>query len=194
MTDRSRREPAPVRRSPSDSAQAGPLPAWVPPLFWLASSVVLVAVVLAVVPRPGPLDDPDSARQRPGVLTAPSDARRVGKLSLPGDSIGRRPVMIFFDRRPPNSEAFRRLERRLPAAIATVLVLGHGPRPAGYQAVAVDRHKRIADAVGMRTPKDGGPPVGYAIIDRQARVRYATLDPGYLRHSEEDATMAAAAA
>lgn len=37
----------------------------------------------------------------------------------------------------------------------------------------------------MRTPNDGGQPVGYAIVDRSRQVRYATLDPAYLDHASE---------
>lgn len=32
----------------------------------------------------------------------------------------------------------------------------------------------------MPRPVDAGFPVGYAVVDRRARVRYATLDPAYL--------------
>ncbi len=44
----------------------------------------------------------------------------------------------------------------------------------------------------MPTPVDGGYPIGYAVIDAQARVRYTTLDPGYLSHDFAIATMAGA--
>jgi hypothetical protein len=29
----------------------------------------------------------------------------------------------------------------------------------------------------MRSPAAGGPPVGYAVVDAQSRIRYRTLDP-----------------
>ena len=35
----------------------------------------------------------------------------------------------------------------------------------------------VADAFGMRVPRDGGFPVGYAIVDSDGLVRYRTLDP-----------------
>lgn len=185
-------------RSPEPGASDGrglapPLSPWVPPLFWLTGSVVLVVVVLAVVPGPGPLDDPDPAYQRPGFVLARGDATRVSNLSLPGSPRGRHPVVIVFDRGLPDAGAFHRLQRGLPPAFAIVLVISDGQRPTQYPfPVFVDRQGRTAAAVGMRTPKDGGQPVGYAIVDRQARVRYTTLDPGYLQHGNEAATMAGA--
>ncbi len=51
--------------------------------------------------------------------------------------------------------------------------------------MVIDRQRRIADVVGLPTPKDGGPPIGYAVIDGRARVRYATLDPRYAEHGFE---------
>ena len=40
----------------------------------------------------------------------------------------------------------------------------------------------LARAVGLATPIDGGSPVGYAVVDQDRRVRYATLDPAYLQN------------
>ena len=36
---------------------------------------------------------------------------------------------------------------------------------------------RIANAYGMRIPIDGGPPVGYAVVDKSGLIRYRTLAP-----------------
>jgi alkyl hydroperoxide reductase subunit AhpC len=59
-------------------------------------------------------------------------------------------------------------------------------------AVVVDEAGTVARAVGMPEPRDGGFPVGYAVIDSQADVRYATLDPRYLEHGFELDTVTAA--
>ena len=45
---------------------------------------------------------------------------------------------------------------------------------------------------GMPVPRDGGPPVGYAIVDPARRVRYATLDPDYVRNAFEVGVIAGA--
>lgn len=170
-----------------------PIPNWLPPLFWLAASAALAALVLAVVPHPGPLDDPDPAQQRPGFLTSAAEARSVTGLRLPGGPIGRRPVLIVFDRTLPDASELAKLVRRLPQALATIVVVSGGARPASFPVpVLIDRGARIARRVSMRTPEDGGAPIGFALVDRRGRVRYATLDPGYLEHQGEDATLAGA--
>jgi len=78
---------------------------WAPVVAWVAGAAVLAVVLLAVVPEPGPLDDPDEAAQRSGVLLS---GPPVGDLSLPGDPVGRRPVVLVFDRRLPDPDALER--------------------------------------------------------------------------------------
>jgi alkyl hydroperoxide reductase subunit AhpC len=43
--------------------------------------------------------------------------------------------------------------------------------------VVEDPDGSLADTYGMRSPAAGGPPVGYAVVDAQSRIRYRTLDP-----------------
>jgi hypothetical protein len=45
-----------------------PLPAWAPLLWLLAGAAVLAFVIVALVRPPGPLDDPQVAYQRDGLL------------------------------------------------------------------------------------------------------------------------------
>lgn len=165
-----------------------------PLLLWLAGAAALATAVLVAVPRPGPLDDPDPAHERTGILSSPRSARNVGLQTLPGDKVGRRTIFLVFDRRLPEPARLARLERQLPREVEVAVVV---PRVAARShafpaAVIRDSRRRVARAVGMRRPKDGGPPVGYALIDGKGRVRYATLDPAYLDHGSEAATMAAA--
>jgi hypothetical protein len=158
------------------------------PLVWFTvSAAVLAVVVIGVVGGPGPLDDPDEGDQRPGLLIDPDEAMRVEGLALPGDPIGRRPVVIVFDRQPPERSALATFVDELPQSAEVLLVMPAAERPAvGERADAVaDPAGRIAGAVGMPRPQDGGYPVGYAVVDRRARVRYATLDPEYLEHGFE---------
>lgn len=42
----------------------------------------------------------------------------------------------------------------------------------------------------MPRPRDGGPPIGYALLDRERRVRYATLAPTYAGELAELETVA----
>lgn len=51
---------------------------------------------------------------------------------------------------------------------------------------------RLARGFGMRIPRDGGPPVGYALIDRAGLIRYRTLDAAMADQLREVATMVGA--
>lgn len=165
-----------------------PLPAWLPLLVWVAGAVVLTAVVVGLVGGPGPLDDPRPERQRPGLLVDPADARSVSGLALPGAAIGRRPVFIAFARQAPTAGELRDGTDDVADGYAKVLVVAGATsaalRIAGVPVVA-DPGARITAKVGMARPEDGGPPIGYAIVDGSARVRYATLDPTWPRHGLE---------
>lgn len=173
-----------------------------PPLTWWAplaccaiGAALLAVVVLAVVRRPGPRDDPSPADQRPGFLTAPGDAREVAGLALPGDPVGHRPVLVVFDRSWPDLRRYATALADVPAEVAVVLVTERPPPALGRVPrgrLVVDASCQLARTVGMHRPRDRGGPVGYAVLDARARVRYATLDPGYLDHGYETALIAKA--
>ena len=160
-----------------EDAEWGRLPGAAPPLRWwwpavvfAAAVVVLAFVVTLVVRGPGPLDDPDAADQRDGLLlSGPTLPREVA-----GVSFGGRPVVLLFERTEPAGPAFERWRQAVAQTGADLLVLSGGRRA-----------ELLADAVGMPTPVDGGPPVGYAVVDPSRTVRYATLDPAYLRNAFE---------
>lgn len=164
-----------------------------PLVWWLVTSVVLAAVVLGAVGAPGPLDDPREADQRAGLLIDVGEARDVSGLELPGGPVGRRPVVIVFDRAPPEPDRLRAFVEEVPGDFAVVLVATRGRAAATRRVRGVgDPAGRIAEVVRMPQPGDGGPPVGYAVIDREARVRYATLDPTYPEHGFEVEVVAGA--
>ncbi len=78
--------------------------------------------------------------------------------------------------------------------MAVVLAL---PVEAGEVSVTdlpVVRNAELADRLGLAEPSDGGFPVGYVVLDSQARVRHATLDPTYLDHPFEITTVAGSVA
>jgi hypothetical protein len=152
-------------------------------------AVLLAVVVVAVVRGPGPLDDPRQGDQRTGLLVDPDEARSVEDLPLPGDPVGRRPVVVLFDRRVPPAAELRALLADIPPEAAVVLVVtGPIDRPVAVPdrvRVVTAAGRRLAERLGLPTPKDGGAPVGYALLDERGRVRYATLDPTYLEHGFE---------
>lgn len=156
---------------------------------WALMAAVLAVLMLGVISDPGPRDDPEPGRQRPGLLTDPEDAVVFRDLVLPGDQQGPRTVLLLFDRGGHPRQRVAAVLAALPENVALVAVvpspgLGASSSLAGVD-VVVDPGRRIADAVGLRAPGDGGFPTGYALIDQERRVRYATLDPGYVEHAFE---------
>lgn len=166
-----------------------PLPRWAPGAWFLALAVVLSVVVVLLVRPPGPLDQPDPANQRNGLLLAgPSVAPQVA-----GVDFGDRPVVLLFDRDLPAGTDLQRWVEQVPAGADVRLVV---PGPLDPEAAAVlgtqvvvDPPGRLAAAVDLPTPVDGGPGIGYAVVDSNRQVRYSTLDPVYLENAFEIATI-----
>jgi hypothetical protein len=152
---------------------------------WLAGASVLSLVVIGLVGGPGPLDDPQQGDQRAGFLVDVEEARMVRGLGLPGRPVGRRPVFLAFARDALSGRSVRDALGRLPEAFAAFLVLPSTSAPGAAVPTVSDSDGGIAHAVGIGRPKDGGPPIGYAVLDRRGRVRYATIDPGWPRHGDE---------
>jgi alkyl hydroperoxide reductase subunit AhpC len=50
----------------------------------------------------------------------------------------------------------------------------------------------VAKAYGMRVPRGGGPPVGYAVVDAAGAIRYRTLDPAVAERLREVGTIVSA--
>lgn len=55
--------------------------------------------------------------------------------------------------------------------------------------IAIDRSGEYVAAIGIRRPRDSGPPVGYAVVDSRGQVRYRTLDPAVGDGLDEVATI-----
>jgi hypothetical protein len=165
-----------------------PLPSSAPIVWFLALAAVLTFVVVALVRPPGPLDNPNPAFQRDGLLLdGPVVDRKVA-----GVDFGGRPVVLLFVREPPDRGALADWASNVPDRADVQVVV---PRPTLTDLglpVVVDPLNRLAEQVGMPTPVDGGRPVGYAVVDSDRTVRYATLDPQYLRNGFEVSTIVGA--
>jgi len=164
------------------------LPAWAPLAWWGLLAAILVVVVVALVRPPGPLDQPDPARQRDGLLL---DGPIV-PASVAGVEFGGRPIVLLFDREIPDVGRLAPWLGDLPEGAEIRVVLPESPAPPvapGPVEVVVDPDGRLADAVSLQTPVDGGPGIGYAVIDTQRRVRYCTLDRAYMVNAFEVATV-----
>jgi hypothetical protein len=174
--------PEPAR---NDAQARPPLPAWAPLAWWAALAAVLTFVVVGLVRPPGPLDDPDAAYQRDGLLL---DGPVVDE-EVAGIEFGGRPVVLLFERQAPDERDLRQWLRAVPRGADVTLVVP-APLAADYPVpVVADPLNRLADAVDMPQPVDGGRPVGYAVVGSDRVVRYATLDPEYLTNDFEIATI-----
>ncbi len=165
----------------------------VPPRRALATvwfvAAVASAVLLVVAGRlEGGRDDVDQAEQRVGFLDEgplPIAAPPVAS-GLPAS--GGATVVLFL--RPGDAaQECREVSRSVASSAAVVAVLSVSAPCAEVAGVLVDPEGRTAAAYGMRVPADGGPPVGYAVVDGRAKVRYRTLDPHPAAHSGEIMTV-----
>lgn len=165
-----------------------PLPSRAPLAWFLTVAAVLTFVVVALVRPPGPLDDPDPAFQRDGLLL---DGPVIPEQVL-GIDFGGRPVVLLFLREPPQGDRLGEWTAAVPEP-AQVRVVLPAPTDVDLPAPAVaDARGRLARVVRMPQPVDGGRPVGYAVVDSDRVVRYATLDPDYLANAFEITTIAGA--
>lgn len=92
-----------------------------------------------------------------------------------GVSFGGRTVVVLFERNAPTGAAFDRWREAVSDDGVELIVTVAGDGRAGP----------LAAAAGVPTPVDGGPPIGYAVVDADRLVRYATLDPTYLINAFE---------
>lgn len=146
--------------------------------------LLLVAAVLVGSRGPGPLDQPDRANQRNGLLLSGPTV----EASLPGLTPGRGPTVLLFVRAAPEEDVLQAWRSQLPTTTRVVLVVQEpgvtAPEPAAEAAagagveLVVDTDGRLAAAVDLPEPVDGGLGIGYAVVTRGV-VRYSTLDPAW---------------
>lgn len=161
---------------------------------WLLAAVSLGLPLFVADRDRRPLDDPNLVFQRPGFLDPHGPPFAAPRLAGGLPDHGHRAVVFFI--RPAQSAELRLAlsrQRVLLGAAHVVIVAGGGsvPRFPADSWIA-DSSGRIAGLFRMRRPRDGGPPVGYAIVDSSGLVRYATLDPGVAERLKEVQTMLAA--
>lgn len=167
-----------------------PLPEWTPLVWFVALAGVLTFVVVALVRPPGPLDDPDPARQRDGLLlSGPVVPERVLSVDFGGE-----PVVLLFLRRLPEAGELADWIAAVPERADLRVVLPVPTDDDVAVAPVLDPLNRLAGVVEMPVPVDGGRPVGYAVVDSDRVVRYATLDPNYLANAFEIRTIVGAVA
>jgi hypothetical protein len=140
--------------------------------------VVTFFGVLLTVSRAAesPLDDRDPAFQRPGFLDA-GDLPQPAP-SLPQITFAGRRTVVFFQRHESLAELCQTLEREPFDDDVQLVVAVSGETPHDCpRADVVLPDREVADRFGIRMPRGGGPPVGYAVVDADRMIRYRTLDP-----------------
>lgn len=165
-----------------------PMPAWAPLAWFAGLALVLTVVVVVLVRPPGPLDQPDPAYQRDGLLL---DGGLVPK-QVADVEFGGGPVVLLFDRDLPDPVALEQWLAEVPEpAVVRLVVPAPAPRLFADPRLefVVDPAGRLAEAVGLPVPVDGGPGIGYAVVDSDRQVQYSTLDPVYVENAFEIATI-----
>ena len=100
-----------------------------------------------------------------------------------------RVVGLRFVRQAPTVAQVQTGRSSTPADRKVLVVVQQGP---GSASAVLDPGGELGRAVGMPVPRDGGRPVGYAVIDSSRRVRYATLDPSWPANGFEVGTISRA--
>lgn len=124
------------------------------------------------------------------MLAPAAGAPRAVPVSDDLPSAGRRAAILFI-RAEQYDQMFLVLgPQPLPGDVDVALVIPDRPQSNLVPApIAFDNDGALARAYRMPRPTDGGPPVGYALVDSAGRVRYSTLDPGVADHLREIRTM-----
>jgi hypothetical protein len=154
---------------------------------WISVALLLGGLLGFAEYRRNPLNDPDQAQQRTGVLlpTGQEPAPRIRALNIAGRS-----MVIIFDRTLTGRHLFHDLadQSDLTRNAELVVVTPDGSRPVietGIDHMLADQDEAIARAFDLRKPVDGGYPVGYVLIDSSGSIRFRTLDPAYNKRAWE---------
>lgn len=157
---------------------------------WILVVGTLGVLLLVAGRSASSLDDPDPAQQRPGFLDAVGKPTLAPRVTPALPSADRRAVVVFV--RPQLATALCKSlsgDRSLRNRADVVIVSSAPTSPCADIQTVIDADGRLATGFGMRRPRDRGPPVGYAVVDRAGRIRYRTLDPSVVTGLREVETM-----
>lgn len=157
-------------------------------LTWSLAAAALGGGLLLAERSRGPLDDVDAAHQRDGLVVD------LGPVDLSPHLAARTPAAVLFVRPGMVEQLAGTLSAPdgpdLPGAVR-LLVAQPGPPPSERHDLHVidDASGAVRRACRMRDTRDGGYPVGFAVVDAAGHLRYRTLDPGMTRRWFELRTM-----
>lgn len=159
---------------------------------WVVTAIVLGGALLAAQLGQNPLNDRDLAYQRPGILDIHGEPFPAPTVTDDIPSSGMRAV-VFFTRPELLPQLKRALDKRPDLGDRThmAIVVSGDVVPSQVENVPIvaDPGGRLAGAFRLNRPRDGGPPVGYAVVDSRGRVRYHTLDPYVTKQLDEVETI-----
>ncbi len=156
-------------------------------MTWCAIAVGFGALLGISEYTRNPLNDPDPAQQRTGMLLPSSSEQAPPIAGAP--HVGQRRV-ILFARSLKDQYLFHDLadQADLAQAAQLVVVTSDGSQPIitnGITVFVADPDGMMAAAFGMPQPIDRAAPIGYVIVDSEGYIRYRTLDPGFMHHGRE---------
>ena len=162
-------------------------------IAWLCAAGVFGVAVAGAQTSASPLDDPKPAQQRAGYLDAVGERDTAPLVTISRPARGKVTV-IFFVRSAQQRPLLSGLSK--PAALPTnvdAFVVGGRPDLAESRFASVsDVDAALARGYAMPVPRDGGYPVGYAIVGPDSTIRYRTLDPDVAGRLDEVRTIVAA--
>ncbi len=159
-------------------------------IIWLCAALAFGAAV-AVVQGPGsPSDDPNPTGQRSGYLDSVGERRPAPLVTISRPARGKVTV-VFLVRAAQQRGLLAALSKpkALPSNVDAVVVGGLPDVTENRFASVSDADAALARGYDMPVPRDGGYPVGYAIVGPDGSIRYRTLDPGVVGRLDEVRTM-----
>jgi hypothetical protein len=157
---------------------------------WLIAVGGLGILLLVAQAARSPLDDADPSLQRPGFLDAFGRPTLAPAVTSGVPEPGRRAVVLFV--RPALVVPLCRALGARPSLGRRAALAMVSPTPGGAcpeAPVVADPGGSLGLSYRLRRPRDGGPPVGYAVVDSAGRVRYRTLDPSLINGLAEVETI-----
>lgn len=162
-------------------------------LIWLCAVVVFGAPLSVIQRSTSPLDDPKPARERSGYLDSVGERRTAPLVTISVPAPGK-VALIFFVRGEQQQPLVSALSKSgaLPSRVDVAVVGGRPDLAESHFASVTDVDAALARGYEMPKPRDGGYPVGYAIVGPDGTIRYRTLDPDVAEHLGETRTVLAA--
>ena len=140
---------------------------------WVATAVVLGGGLLVEQATRNGADAKNPIRERIGMASyAGFDAPEVG-----GVPDGRRAAVLFV--RPQVADSVCTWAAGAPVGDVAMVVVSPENVDCKGVPLTVDADRKLADGFGMRKPKDGGYPVGFALLGSDGALRYTTLARDY---------------